>query len=100
MLKLGFYAKELRLLLGLTQKELAKKLNVTDVHISNIENDKSAPSAKLVDRYREKTGIDLYIFVWCQRGDIEMLPESIRKPAAALAFAWREQLFEQLRKRS
>ena len=100
MLKLGCHARELRFSLGLTQKELADQLGVTNVHISNIENDESTPSADLLDRYRVVTGVDLYLFAWCRCGDTKKLPDSIRKPAEALTRAWDKILDDRFRGRT
>ena len=58
MIHVGKTARDMRESLGLTQQEMAETLGVTNVHISNIENDKSFPSQQLIDRYREKFGID------------------------------------------
>ena len=99
MIHVGKTARQLRESLRLTQQEMADALGVTNVHLSNIENDKSFPSQDLIDRYREKFEVDLYILAWC-RGEAneERLPPSLRKPAAQLAKAW-EQRFEEVVKR-
>jgi len=88
MTHVGNTAREIRDSLGLTQHEMAEALGITNVHVSNIENDKSFPSQQLIDRYREKFGIDLYVLAWCRHGDVEKLPPSIRKPASELAEAF------------
>jgi transcriptional regulator with XRE-family HTH domain len=90
MIHVGHIAREIRESLGLTQHQLAEALKVTNVHISNIENEKSFPSQELIDRYREKFGIDLYVMAWCRHGDVEKLPPSIRKPANELARAFQQ----------
>jgi transcriptional regulator with XRE-family HTH domain len=89
---LGKLARQIRESHGFNQKEAADKLDITVVHLCNIENDKSKPSPELVKRFRKEWGIDLYVLAWCLNGDIEKLPQSIRKPAAALAKAWCKQL--------
>ena len=90
MIHVGNTAREMRESLGLTQQEMAATLGVTNVHISNIENDKSFPSQQLIERYREKFGIDLYVLAWCRQGDVERLPPAIRKPAGELARAFQK----------
>ena len=92
MIMLGKTARHLRETHGLTQREVAERLGVTVVHLCNIENNKSAPSPALVDRYRELWGVDLYILAWCMHGDVTSLPPAIRKPAEELAKAWKKQL--------
>ena len=94
MIKLGNTARHLRDSLGLTQREAARQLQITAVHLCNIESNKSAPSSELVGRYRELWGIDLYVLAWCLHGDTERLPVAVRKPMRELAKAWKEDLAE------
>jgi len=92
MLHLGRTARLLRERHGLTQKAAAEALGITQVHLSNIENNKSVPSTHLLDRYRELWGIDLYVLAWCLFGDPAELPASVRKPMVNLTRAWRKEL--------
>jgi transcriptional regulator with XRE-family HTH domain len=94
MIHVGRIARQLRETLGLTQQEIAEALGVTNVHISKIETEKSFPSQQLIDRYREEFGVDLYVYAWCQQGDVEKLPDAIRKPVADLARAWEQRFGE------
>jgi transcriptional regulator with XRE-family HTH domain len=80
----------LRESVGLTQVEMAERLGITSIYVSKIENEHSFPTRQIIERYREKFGIDLYVMAWCQHGDINKLPPAIREPAAALAKAWEE----------
>ena len=89
---LGKTARYLREKKGLTQVEAAKSLGITQVHISNVENNKSHPSPDLVARYREVFSVDLHVLAWCLFGDMEKLPESVRKPMKDLATAWKREL--------
>lgn len=89
---LGKTARHLRETQGLNQREAAELLDVSVVHLCNIENNKSAPSPALIERYRELWGVDLYVLAWCLNGDIKKLPPAIRKPAEELAKAWNKQL--------
>lgn len=92
MIKLGQTARHLRTSKGLTQKAAAHQLDVSVVHLCNIENNKSAPSADLLERYRDLWGIDLYVLAWCLHGDAEKLPKEVRKPMKELARVWQKQL--------
>ncbi len=94
MIKLGKTARHLRESLGLTQREAARRLQVTAVHLCNVESNKSAPSSDLVNRYRELWDIDLYVLAWCLHGDATSLPIAIRKPMQELAKAWKQELAE------
>jgi transcriptional regulator with XRE-family HTH domain len=94
-IKIGKVAKELREKLGISQKEAAESLGVTNVYLSNIENDKASPSSALLDKYRELWGIDLYVVAWCRYGDISKLPPEVQNTAAKLSKLWNRQL-EQL----
>lgn len=89
---LGKTARYIREAQGLNQREAAQQLGISDVHLCNVENNKSSPSSALIDRYRELWSVDLYVLAWCLNGDASQLPASIQKPAEQLAKAWRKQL--------
>jgi transcriptional regulator with XRE-family HTH domain len=95
---LGKTARYLRDEAGLTQRAMADLLGITAVHLCNIENSKSAPSPELLDRYRSKLGVDLYVLAWCRHGDIERLPPALRKAAATIADGWQAELRDKLQK--
>lgn len=80
--------------MGLTQVEMAKQLNITKIQLSKIENDRSMPSARTIQRYREVSGIDPYVFDWCRNPDIESLPKEVRSAASELHQIWHEALEE------
>ena len=92
MIMLGKTARSLREAHGITQRHAAQLLNISAVHLSNVENNKSVPSPTLLERYRRLWGIDLYVLAWCLHGDVSKLPAGIRKPASELAAAWSNQL--------
>jgi transcriptional regulator with XRE-family HTH domain len=92
MIHLGKTARYLRERKGLSQRMAAEALAITQVHLSNIENNKALPSAALLARYRELWGVDLYVLAWCLYGDPEALPEGVRGPMRELGAAWRREL--------
>lgn len=92
MIYLGKTARHLRESLGLTQRAAAKQLDISYVHLCNIENNKAMPSPNLLERFRELWDVDLYVLAWCLHGDAEKLPKPLRKPMNELAKAWRRQL--------
>jgi transcriptional regulator with XRE-family HTH domain len=99
---LGKTAREFRELLGLTQRAAADMLDISCVHLCNIENNRAAPSQALIEKYRELWGIDLYVLAWCTAGEVEKLPKPLRRPAAELAKGWKqhvEQVVERHRHR-
>jgi len=96
MIHVGKTARYVRDSLGLTQVEMAEALGISSIYVSKIENQHSFPTRQIIERYREKFGVDLYVLAWCQYGDIETLPISIRKPAIALAEAWQERFNKQV----
>ena len=92
MIHLGKTARYIRERKGMTQTAAADLLGVTQVHLSNIENNKAVPSPKLLERYRELWGVDLYVLAWSLFGDLNQLPPAVRRPMAALGKAWRKEL--------
>src|SRR5713226_5066698 len=92
MIHLGKTARYLRERKGMTQIAAAEALGISQVHLSNIENNKAIPSPKLMDRYTELWGIDLYVLAWSVFGDATKLPPAVRGPMVALSTAWRKEL--------
>jgi transcriptional regulator with XRE-family HTH domain len=76
----------------LTQRAAAKALGVSYVHVCNIERGKATPSVALVERYRTVFGVALHVVAWCLFEDDDQIPESVRRPRAKLAQAWRREL--------
>ncbi len=92
MIHLGKTARYLRERKGMTQVAAADALGITQVHLSNVENNKAVPSPKLLERYRELWGVDLYILAWSLFGDLDKLPPRVRGPMTTLGKAWRKEL--------
>src|SRR5262245_11204251 len=91
-IQIGTTARELRELLGITQRAAAIELGISVVHLCNVENNKSQPSPELLDRYCELWGVDLYVMAWCAEGRIDQLPVGLRQPALDLSQAWQARL--------
>ena len=87
-MKLGDTARDLRDSFGLTQRAAADRLGVSFVHLCNIENDKSRPSPELLAKFKEVFGVDLYIYAWCQHGDLAKLPAGMRDVTRRLTDEW------------
>lgn len=56
---LGRRVKELRIKNGLTQNQVASELHVTPGYISNVENNRTAMSLRVLSYYAKLTGITL-----------------------------------------
>lgn len=89
---IGPAIKTLRARLGQTQEQMAGELGITSVHLSNLENNRSKPSAKFLERAQEIWGVDLYVLSWCEDADLSKLPEPLRAIASDLHRTWSEQL--------
>jgi len=96
MLNLGETARELRERSGLSQVQAAKQLGITQVHLSNIETNKARPSPDLLDRFRSVFGVDLYVYAFCTRGDLQKMPRGLRDASARLAQVWQTELDKHL----
>ncbi len=92
MIMLGKTARKLRDAFGLKQRDVADALGISVVHLCNIENNKAAPSAAILESYREIWGVDLYVLAWCLYGDVSKLPPAVRKSANELAKAMQKQI--------
>lgn len=91
-IRLGNAARALRDQLGLSQRDAAKELGISFVHLCNIEKDRKAPSSDLLDRYRELWGVDLYVYAWCQESNLANLPSALRSVATKLQAGWESQI--------
>lgn len=98
MISVGESARALREQLGLSQKEAAVALGISNVHLCNLEKNNSHPSPELLAKYRELWGVDLYVFAWCRHGDVNRLPKQLRTAAHALANGWQVQIDKQISK--
>jgi transcriptional regulator with XRE-family HTH domain len=99
MIHVGKTVREFRESLRLTQYEMASELGITNVHLSNIENDKSFPSQDLIERFRARFEVDLYILAWCRSEESgKNLHPTLRKPASLLAKAWEDRLQDVVRR--
>lgn len=85
---LGNTAKLIRERLGLTQVEMAKKLSITSVQLSKIENNKAMPSPKVIALYENISGINPYVLDWCSDPDLKSIPLEVRNAANALSKLW------------
>ncbi len=56
---LGKRIKELRIKMGLTQYQVAQELQVTPGYISNVENNRTAMSLRILTYYAKLVGISL-----------------------------------------
>ncbi len=70
---LGKRVKDLRIKMGLTQNQVAEALNVTPGYISNVENNRTAMSLRILTYYAKLVGITLDSLV----GSIEPEYQSI-----------------------
>ena len=91
-MQLGATARELRESFGLTQRATADLLEVSYVHLCNIENDKSRPSPELMAKFRDVFGVDLYVYSWCSRPNLNKLPSGMKETTTRLFELWQKQI--------
>lgn len=92
MVKLGKTLKYTRTCLKLSQREMAERLGISNVHLCNIENNEVSTSLDLVNKFHEAYGVNLYVFAWLLHGDTGKLPESVRASANKLANFFKKEL--------
>lgn len=83
----GAKLKEYRTIHGISQEDLAKRLNTTKQVISRYENEQRSPKLSIAVEYSEKLGIPLDILVDDKKGldissipGINPLPKMVKKP--------------------
>jgi len=72
-MQFGAFIAQLRKELGLTQKELADKLNVTDKAVSKWETGKGFPDVKLLEPLAQALGVSLVELIQCRRQETDSL---------------------------
>jgi transcriptional regulator with XRE-family HTH domain len=78
---LGQVLKQRREMLGLTQRELALKLNVKPSHVAYLENDRRRPSLALVSRLADVMGLEKEPLFLLAHPEAGVLLNSQRHPA-------------------
>jgi transcriptional regulator with XRE-family HTH domain len=63
-MQLGMVIKEKRKGLGLNQVEFSQEVGITQTFLSQIENDKKEPSAKVLTNICDTLGITKPILIW------------------------------------
>ena len=91
MNNLGKAAKYLRKRLGLTQAQAAGFLNISHIHVHNIECEKSSPTATILDKYHDAFGIDLYMLAVVKFSQ-ERLPAVARPIADEMLAEWEHEI--------
>ncbi len=92
MVHLGSTIRYVRETKGLSQQEAASDLEISNVHLCNLERDKANPSPELLARINDAWKVDLYVLSWCLNGDLSRLPPAMRKPMEQLVNIWRSEL--------
>ena len=64
MIQLGITIKRLRLELGMSQKKLAEKAQLTPSFVSLIENDRRTPSIVVIGRLASALGVPEEVLIW------------------------------------
>lgn len=70
-LDLALAIRECRKSVGLTQREAARQLGITDVHLCNLEHGKSQPSLKLIAWMEQAFGVNVYLWAWFSLYDLD-----------------------------
>lgn len=92
MMHVGKTARYVRERKGLTLRAAAVPLEISHVHLCNIENNQAVPSLQLLEKMKDVYGVDLIVLGWCLYGDLNRLPPAVRAPMKALGEAWKREL--------
>lgn len=92
MISLGASALILRRKLGVSQRDAALALGLTEQEVGGIESEEIALTDELLDRYLSVWGVDLTTLAWCESPDYSRLPKSVQKISADLGDIWREEI--------
>jgi transcriptional regulator with XRE-family HTH domain len=92
MMHIGKTARYVRERKGLTLRSAAELLEISHVHLCNIENNRAVASLQLLEKMKETYGVDLIVLGWCLHGDLNRLPAAVRGPMKVLGEAWMKEL--------
>ena len=97
-MNIGESARSLREKFGLSQRAAADLLDISFVHLCNIENDKSRPSAEMLEKFRRIYGVDMYVYSWCSSPSIAKLPMAMREATRRMTEVWEKLIEDRKRK--
>lgn len=100
MINLGAAARYLRERLQLSQRKAAAELGISHVHLSNIENGHTSPTASMIEKYHTAWGIDLYMLAVVRFSDEDRLPACMENVISQLHEAWDAEIEEALAARN
>jgi transcriptional regulator with XRE-family HTH domain len=92
MMYVGKTARYVREKKGKTLRAAASLLDISHVHLCNIENNRAVASLQLLEKMELVYGVDLIVLGWCLFGDLDQLPLAVRAPMKALGEAWKREL--------
>lgn len=97
--RLGAVVKKIRINLGLTQSEVAEALHVTPGYISNVENNRTAMSLRVLVYYAELTHTTLDTLVGLTQKDYQAtaLDNDIMRAIAPFSMDQKKRLLQTLR---
>ena len=91
-LQFGTFIAQLRRDAGLTQKELADRLNVTDKAVSKWETGKGFPDIKLLEPLADALGVTLVELIQCRRQTAQQLSVSEASSVVSQALGQSERI--------
>lgn len=97
---LGKAAQHLRKRLKLSLRSAAEELDISYVHLCNVENEKASLSPETIERFHDAWGIDLYTYALAFFGDDRDVPELLKVPMKALEDGWRVHINELIEQRT
>jgi len=99
-INLGMAARDLRDRLGLNVRDAAVELGISYPHLSNVENGKASPSPKMLEKFHDAWGIDLYMYALVFFSDDRETPKGLKAPLKALTEGWKRHIESILRERA
>lgn len=92
MIPIGKAVNYLRESLGLSLRRAANELGISFVHLCRIEHGDASPSPEILEKFRARWGIDVYMVAVCLFGDPNRFPPGVRGPMRSLRRAWEKQI--------
>jgi transcriptional regulator with XRE-family HTH domain len=78
-MNIGESVRLVRAIAGLTQSEVAKRLDVTTTYLSLVENGKSKPSLAFLDRVENEFGVPKSFLLWSSNFQLKAKDRDLSK---------------------
>lgn len=94
--RLGLAFSMIRGAVGITQRDMAKRLGISAVHLCYVERGRKSPSLVLIAEMNRQF-FDPYVTAWLMFGSLDRMPKAMRPHVRRMQAEW-QAAFDEKRK--